>query len=254
MFGIGIALFGIYSKYADLCKYGETVEIGQLLLNYPVMIGIVIAIFTSLFLGVEYSDGTIRNKISIGHKRVNIYLSNLIITTIVSILFYVTFIIVTLAIGIPIFGVGTIPAQAITTKVLVNIMVCISFSSIYTFVAIQCSNKTITAIATIIISLILMFMATYCYSILEAPKYIETARISNQTTGQYEFVQEPNPKYPSEEKKKVFKILLDINPTGQAIQMWETDSNLKILPVYSLGIMMIFTTLGLVLFEEKELK
>lgn len=78
-FTIGLALILIFTQYSDMKEYNEVKKIEQLILNYSMMMGIVIAIFTSLFLGVEYSDGTIRNKISIGHKRINIYLSNLII-------------------------------------------------------------------------------------------------------------------------------------------------------------------------------
>ena len=39
-------------------------------------IGIVMAVFCSLFIGTEYSEGTIRNKIIIGQKRGTVYLSN----------------------------------------------------------------------------------------------------------------------------------------------------------------------------------
>ena len=75
IFSIGLALLMIYSRYSDMKNFGDTVEVEQLIFNYSTSIGIVIAIFTSLFLGVEYSDGVIRNKVSIGHKRTNIYLS-----------------------------------------------------------------------------------------------------------------------------------------------------------------------------------
>ena len=79
VFSIGFALVLINGQYGNMKTYGETVEMGTLLLSYPPLIGIVIAVFISLFLGAEYSDGAIRNKISIGHKRGNIYLSNFII-------------------------------------------------------------------------------------------------------------------------------------------------------------------------------
>ena len=67
-FSIGLALFVVYTQYRSMKNYGDTIEAEQLMLNYATVIGVVIAIFTSLFLGVEYSDGAIRNKISVGHR------------------------------------------------------------------------------------------------------------------------------------------------------------------------------------------
>ena len=107
-FTIGLALILIFTQYSDMKEYNEVKKIEQLILNYSMMMGIVIAIFTSLFLGVEYSDGTIRNKISIGHKRINIYLSNLIIIAITSLFSYILFMLLISIIGIPLFGKITI--------------------------------------------------------------------------------------------------------------------------------------------------
>ena len=94
LFSIALAFFMIYTRYWDRKVYHDVIEVEQIMLNYSTMIGIVIAIFTSLFLGVEYSDGAIRNKISIGHKRTNIYLSNLIIISITSLFSYILFMLV----------------------------------------------------------------------------------------------------------------------------------------------------------------
>ena len=91
LFSIVLALFMIYFRYNDMKTYEDTVAVEQLMFNYSTIIGIVMSIFTSLFLGVEYSDGAIRNKISIGHKRVNIYLSNFIVTTITSLFSFILF-------------------------------------------------------------------------------------------------------------------------------------------------------------------
>lgn len=251
IFSIGFALVIINAQYGDMRDLGESIEIGQLVLSYPTIIGIVIAIFISLFLGVEYSDGGVRNKISIGHRRKNIYLSNLIVSSVVSLFFYAIFLVIMIAIGIPLFGAGTIPISLILMKLLVMTLVIIAYSSIFTFVAMVCSNKTVIAITTILLSFGMIFFVTYCYNILSTPEYIQ---VGNLVDGETQFKEEYNPKYPSPEKRKVYETLLDIIPAGQTVQIQERNSNLEILLGYSLAIIVIFTGSGLVLFKKKDLK
>ena len=222
------------------------------MLNYATMIGIVIAIFASLFLGVEYSDGAIRNKISIGHKRTNIYLSNLMITSITSLFSYVLFMIVIMIIGIPLFGGITISITKLLMIIGCIFIMIFSYSSIFTFIAMLISNKTITAVLSIMLAFGMMMVALTCFNILDAPEHIMTASLVD---GEMKYSEEPNPKYPSEIRKKVCQTLLDIIPAGQGFQIaGRTAPNLKILPIYSLGIVVIFTGVGLMIFNKKELK
>lgn len=255
IFSIALALFMIYTRYSDMKTYGDVIEVEQLMLNYSTIVGIVIAIFTSLFLGVEYSDGAIRNKISIGHKRTNIYLSNLIITTITSLFSYVLFILVVASIGILLFGPITISISKLLMLIGCIFVTIIAYSSIFTFLAMIISNKTITAITTIMLSFGLMIFALTHLNILYAPEYIESASLTNGETGEFQMIQEKNPKYPSETKRKVYQTLLDINPAGQMFQLaGRTVPNLKVLPIYSACIIIVFTGAGLILFNKKELK
>ncbi len=251
LFSIGLALFMIYTQYSDMKRYESVIEVYQLLLNYSTIIGVVISIFTSLFLGVEYSDGVIRNKITIGHKRVNIYLSNLIMTTITSLFSYILFIIVIASIGIPLFGTITIPLSELLKLISCIFVTIIAYSSIFTFIAMLISNKTISAVTSIMLAFGLMMTALVCLNILNTQEYIQSASMVN---GEMKFEEVKNPKYPSEEKKKVCQTLLDINPAGQMFQITgRTAPNMKVLPLYSLGVIVIFTSTGLVLFKKKEL-
>lgn len=249
---IGLALLVIYASYSDMKKYGDVIEVEQLMLNYSTMVGIVIAIFTSLFLGVEYSDGAIRNKISIGHKRTNIYLSNLIITTVTSLFSYILWLIVIMMIGIPLFGGFTMSISNLLMLIGCIFVTVISYSSIFTFIAMTVSNKTMTAIVTIMLAFGMMMGALVCFRILDAQEYIQSASL---VEGEMKFEEILNPKYPSEAKKKVCQILLDVNPAGQMFQIAGRGApNLKILPIYSFGILVVFAGAGLMIFNKKELK
>ena len=252
IFSIGLALFIIYTRYSDMKTYGTAIEVEQIMFNYSTIIGIVISIFTSLFLGVEHSDGAIRNKIIIGHKRTNIYLSNFMITTITSLFSYLLFTLVVAIIGMQLFGGITIPFSKLLMLLGCIFITMSAYSSVFTFIAMIISNKTITAIVSIMLAFGLMMMALICFNKLEAPRVIQEASMIN---GETKIEEVANPKYPNEDKRKVYQNLLDINPAGQMFQIaGRTTPNLKVLPIYSLILVLISTSAGLVLFKRKELK
>lgn len=252
IFSISLALFMIFTRYSDMKNYNDVIEVEQLLLNYSTIVGIVIAIFTSLFLGVEYSDGAIRNKISIGHKRANIYLSNLIIVTITSLFSYILFMVVIAIIGIPLFGAITMSIPTLLKLIGCIFATILAYSSIFTFLAMMISNKTVTAIVCIMLAFGMMMAALTCLNILSAQKFMQTANIVD---GEMKYETVLNPGYPSKEKRRICQTLIDIIPAGQMFQLaGRTEANLKVLPLYSLGEFIIFTGIGILLFKKKELK
>ena len=70
---IGMAVFGLYMKimeYISTQQYENyEPQIINILFVYALTVAILIPAFVSLFVGTEYSDGTIRNKMIIGHTR-----------------------------------------------------------------------------------------------------------------------------------------------------------------------------------------
>ena len=70
--------YGVYTalNIASEARIGFVLD--RCLFECLPLMGLISAIFTSLFIGSEYSDGTIRNKIIVGHSRIRIYLANLI--------------------------------------------------------------------------------------------------------------------------------------------------------------------------------
>ncbi len=251
-FSVIFPLVMIYFGYNDMKVYKGTVEIDQLILNYTIFTGLVCSIFTSLFLGVEYSDGAIRNKICIGHKRKNIYLSNLILIIITTLLSYLIVILIIVSIGIPLFGNMLMKFSNFMILMGCVFAAMVAYSSIFTFIAMIITNKTITAVISILIAGNLLALAPYCMRILEASPTIQEARFIDGEMAMFEI---PNPRYPSDKKRIVIQTMLDVNPAGQMFQFAQKEvKNLKRLPLYSLSIVIVFTACGLILFEKKEIK
>ena len=251
VFSVCWALFVIYTQYSDMKRYQKVIETEQLFLFYATTIGIVISVFTSLFLGAEYSDGTIRNKIIIGRRRTDIYLANLLLTSLTGLYSYILYIMVVAAIGIPLFGGITIPVPELLITLFCVFIAVMAYSGIFTFAAMMISNKAITAIVSVLLAFGMMMAALTCFSILETPEVVPSASLVD---GEMKIEEIPNPKYPSEEKRKVCQILLDVNPAGQMYQLGGRDiPDLKVLPIYSLGEFIVFAGAGILLFRKKEL-
>ena len=109
IFMVILALIGPVGQYFQAQKYAsfEPMIDGQLF-TFAMFIGIVLSTFCGLFLGIEYGDGTIRNKVVVGHKRSSIYLANLITCIAAGLAMCAAFMLVYVAVGIPLIGTFTL--------------------------------------------------------------------------------------------------------------------------------------------------
>ena len=121
LFWIGIAVMAGFQAFELIMLYLESVQyqisnnLESVLYVYGVVAPIVMSVFCSMFLGTEYSDGTLRNKLVIGQKRSAIYLANLAVCFVAGVLFSLANFAASLAVGIPMFGLK-LPAMEIEEK------------------------------------------------------------------------------------------------------------------------------------------
>lgn len=250
-----VTLIMIFNQYQDFQHSKIIVQYDNLYNFFLVFIGIVISIFTCMFLSIEYFDNTIRNKIIIGHKRIQIYFANLITIIIVSLVFELLFTLLISGIGIPLFGLNIESLTNFLYTIMMMQFIIIANASIYTFISMVCTNGMLINVICILLSFGSYFAVLILMNILEAPEYIQSATMTNVETGQIEYIKEKNPNYPSKIKRDICRTLIDIIPQGQSIIIASNKvTNKNLIVVYSLGTTAIFTSVGLVLFKKKELK
>ena len=102
MFIVGLA-FPLL-RYKDMKQSGYINNLDNGFFARALFIGIILAVFCSLFIGTEHNDGTIRNKIIVGQKRETIYLSNMVTCSIIAITMCIVFFVPYLSVGIPLLG------------------------------------------------------------------------------------------------------------------------------------------------------
>jgi len=250
MFGAGV--FFPVMRYIDMKKSGYINNIDNGFFACALFIGIVMAVFCSLFIGTEYSDGTIRNKVIIGQKRTSIYLSNLIICAIVSVIMCAAFFIVYLCVGIPLLGFFEMDIKSVLLFTLSVFVLAIAFASIFTLISMLNHNKAITAVVCILSAFLLLFAGAQLNKMLNQPE-TNTELIMTENGQEYQEI--PNPNYLKDGKREVVRFFYDFIPGGQALQCVSLEAkNIAVLPVYSLIIIILTAGIGMFFFRKKELK
>lgn len=219
--------------------------------QYAIFIGIFMAVFCSFFVGKEYSDGTIRNKIIAGKRRADIYLANFIDCAMVSVMMCGCFFLAYLCVGIPLLGSFSIDLKTALQYLLTVISLSIAFSSIYNLIAMLSTNKAVTAVICILLAFMLLFIGMQLNQMLSQP---ETVTGMTDAEGVTTYEEYPNPDYLNGEERRIVQIVYDIIPGGQVAHCVSLDAvNLPMLPVYSLIIILLTTGIGLLCFKKKDI-
>ncbi len=215
---IALSLVLIYNNYTVEPKIG----IGYFFFLFSLYVPIILAIFTGLFIGREYSDGTIRNKIIAGHSRISIYFSNFIIVVFTGFVISAAYMLMLLIVGIPFLGTFQENYQIILKYLLGSVVLLLSFSSIYTLISMGIQNKTVATLISSVGIFIMLFMSSSIFSSLNEPEYYSAYEYTDET-GQH-FIEEEtkNPYYLNGTKRKVYEFLSDFLPTSRG------DSNCKL--------------------------
>lgn len=169
--------------------------------------GVTVAALISLFVGEDFSDGFIRNKIIAGRSRHNIFTSNLIVSWLACILIYLIVVLFTATIGSYLFEVD-ITADHFCKYLILGIGMCIAYGCIYCSITMLCGNKVTAAVLCMGLAFFMLFACLHTNQIMVQPEYKNGVQ---------------NLAYVDGFAKTVYAVLHDINPSGQAAQLSAMD-------------------------------
>lgn len=224
------------------------------LLTSAILCPILNSVLAALFVGSDYSDGTLRNKLITGHRRSSIYLANLITCCCAGMLLSIAFIVPQGVLGL-LLGeqIQSAPAKLLI-YVALSFALMIACTALFTLIAMLCQNKSHTTAGCILLTFALLFAGVYISSTLEEPEYLAAySYTENGVT-----VEEPEQKTPyyiTGVKRQVYEFLQDFTPGGQVIQVSEMGVEKPVmLAVYDGLILLLVTGVGLMLFRREDLK
>ena len=270
VFWLGIVVMVAFGLIACLVQYNNktqyTVTLDSVFAYPYIMSGILLSIFCSLFIGTEYSDGTIRNKIIVGHSRSTIFLANFVVSATVGIAMNLAYLVASCALGIPLLGFPTDSLQTIVPILLAGMLSTVAFAAIYTMISMLNQSKALSTIICSIGILAAIFMSSFLYSKITEPEFIhayqkQDASFEMTTTVDDSKIETDeddmvlNPSYLSGSRRAFYQFLIDFLPSGQMLQISDFNvPNLVWLPLYSLFIILVINLSGVFFFRRMDLK
>ncbi len=221
---------------------------GQPLFGPGLLMGIILAVVFSLFFGTEYADGTIRNKLIAGHGRAFIYLATLAVGILSALALYA----VNLLAWLPRLGwmLRNFPAPEPSRLALClagTVLLAAAYCSVCVMLCMLVHRRSVLAVVLILL-MVAMFAAA-----MQVQDAYETAvsggmQMVLDGNGEQQWVfHEPG------QADAITAFLYDALPCCQAYRYMVLDATPRML-LYSAGLAVLTTVLGLVLFRRKDIR
>lgn len=220
-----------------------------------VSVGAIMAVFSAFYIGSEYDQGTIRNKLNVGCTRNNIYLANLIVVATASVLFTITHIALSAVVGLPFLGGLMWEALApIGWRIPTAMVMLLCYAAFFTFIAMLDSNKSRSIIISFVFALVIIIGGFYFYNALQQPEF--TTRMVMQEDGSF-LRQEgvPNNKYLKGVLRTAYTFVEACIPSAQGLNIARSEGVFNPLAIIcQLCVTIVTTAAGMAFFKKKDIK
>ncbi len=220
--------------------------------------GIFLAAFLALFIGTDYSDGVLRNRLMVGRTRKEIYLSNAVLCAAASLAITAAWWVGGLT-GVPYLGWWTLGTRGVLLTLAVSALSAVSFSALLLLASTISGSKAGAAVTCMFLWLALLLAASGMYNALCEPEMYSGMVIT--VDGLQMTDPAPNPAYVAEPLRSVYRALVNILPTGQMIllanvtsQSQEGITNYPLQIAASVLLAAGATSAGLAIFRRRDLK
>ncbi len=239
-------------RQAAMDTNGYEWSLDQFYFDAGPVLGLFFALVLGMFLGTEYSDGTLRNKLVVGHTRREVYLAHLVTGMGVAALFTAAVFLAGM-VGIPGLGVWKMGPGGVVLSFLVSLGFNMALTALFALVGMLSEKKATTAVTVILLFLAMAAFSSWLNARLGEPELDSGIIITAQ--GMQWSDPTPNPRYIGGAMRTFCQFLMETMPTGQAILLANQELPQ---PLLSLGASVVLTVgitlVGLGLFEKKDLK
>ena len=237
-----------------------------------ILFGILLSLFVGLFIGTEYSDGTIRNKLVAGNSRAAVYFSNLITSIIAGFIMQIIFFVLPyIILSIAYANTDVLPStlqylptsKDIVQRQLIGLYIIIAYTAIFVSITtLICSRSGATA-AAMATAILIFAIGLTAHNFVSSYDPNEEEQETSESTSDYDAAAElqyrtysRQNRQPSEQTIKIYQFLDEFLPSSQSLSITgeKNSKNFGRYVIYDLSISVAATALGIILYTRKDLK
>lgn len=238
----------------NLSLYPHVNKWEQIIQHYFYVPLFTVPAFAAEFLGTEYSNNTVRNKLIAGKTRLQIYLANLVTVTAGGLLITVAGQIVPIAVAIYAGEKGfSISAGSLAVECAVCVCAVIAACAVFTLIGMIVYKKSLSAIIALVLMIGAFFAVSKIREKLDIPQFdiISVYNADGTIERQYE---EPRPDAAAGFTRTVLETVYNLTSFGEIEQSLSDTTIRYFMPLYSFGVLAVTTAAGVLIFRKKDLK
>lgn len=217
---------------------------------------LIMAVFAAMFIGTDYSQRAIVNKLAIGRSRAAVYFSNLTVCAAGSLLFNLSY-----AAGVTIMGLAfggqTRFYDFYVCEFIIIVAADIAMSALLTLLCILLNHKAVCIAAALLVFFITPFIAESVNQAVQEPEY-NVQREWNEDKTSYSETKTKNENYISGAKRFFYVALNNVSPLGQYQQLKSgyiyDIFQYTSYPLLSFGLTAVSSAVGILVFRRKDIK
>ena len=247
--GLTLPVLGLINEI----RYNEYKEFEDYFFFFLPVFSLMISSYVSIFVGKSFDWGTVKNKITVGHSRRDIYLSFLIVSMVGTLVFIALFLIPYSVFGSLVYEDMSISFKALVLVLISAVLVLLSVTAISVALMETIGSRVISMIVSLFVVFALLLIGNYAEELLNEPEMISNSMI--MVDGAFQFADSyPNPRFLAENKRWIYEALRDVTLGGQMSQIMNMECNWLRVSLYSVFSSILATLVGCIIFSRKDLK
>ena len=247
--GLTLPVLGLVNEI----RYNEYKEFEDYFFFFLPVFSLLISSYVSIFVGKSFDWGTVKNKITVGHSRRDIYLSFLIVSMVGTLVFIALFLIPYSVFGSLVYEDMSISFKALVLVLISAVLVLLSVTAISVALMETIGSRVISMIVSLFVVFALLLIGNYAEELLNEPEMISNSMI--MVDGAFQFADSyPNTRFLAESKRWIYEALRDATLGGQMSQIMNMECDWIRVSLYSVFSSILATLVGCIIFSRKDLK